>query len=208
MPVVMNPDPDYNGYNQLQTIAYDTLNDAKTLERSKLEELEKLLAEYEGEGTAKLREELAYINRTAPEGSEPTEESILQVAMRTQEAFQLCCQFALKCPGLLSALLIHQDMDGDTVLHQLINFNRAPACEALRTVISSMEVGEERTSVIEVICKLLDEGNKKGETPRDLVAERSEGKGAIIEQVEILEKTVRALLEETGAEPPRSGFSP
>src|SRR3990167_4468577 len=185
MPVIMNENPDYNGYSPLQTVAFDTLSDDGARNVDKLKELAELLARHEAAGT--LRDELAYINRIAPEGSEPTHESILQVAMRTQEAFQLCCQCALKCPGLLGELLIHQDMDGDTVLHQLINFNRAPACEALRTVISSMEAGEERTSVMETICKLFDQGNKERKTPRDLVAERSEEKGEVIKEVALLE---------------------
>jgi ankyrin repeat protein len=107
-------DPENVGYSPFQCALYE----------GKLAEINHLLRYYKAKGS--LSDELSHTSAGV------TRENVLHVAMKHTEAFQLCCTEINNIGGLLETLLQQHDADGDTVLHQMVEFGRLEALNVLR----------------------------------------------------------------------------
>lgn len=135
----MSKDPASAGYSLFQCAAYDGV--PKNVER--------LIKYYNEKET--LSTELSFI---APE----TKETILHIAIKNHEVFSLCCKAIEQCDKTLFATLIQQqDMDEDSVFHQIAEFGRA---ESLKILMPYLQRNVEHA----VIDDLLKQENRYGET--------------------------------------------
>lgn len=70
-------------------------------------------------------------------------QNILHVAMANIEHFKILCNLLLEeYPNLFFRLIVEQDIEGDTPLHQLVQFNRVEALTHLFEILSDNELGK------------------------------------------------------------------
>lgn len=86
-------------------------------------------------------------------------ETILHIAIKDPNIFAQCCD-ALTSIGLFEQTLMQPDGDGDTVMHQIVEFGRKESLEVLMPV-DRMER--------QLLVDALHVQNKHGETPLELL---------------------------------------
>ncbi|WP_064088350.1 ankyrin repeat domain-containing protein [Legionella feeleii] len=82
-------------------------------------------------------------------------QNILHFAMKSTAGFSMLCEELEKEPGLFAQLIKAQDDEGDTPLHQMIQFNRVDALCIL------LDIGSKNTRVKEAIISALSTKNLK-----------------------------------------------
>lgn len=105
--------PEYECYNPLQCAVYD----------GQMVDVQVLIKELRHHGPLQLKEALEYRNGNFGE-------TILHVAIKHPRIFELCCD-ALKKINSFEQIVSAKDSDGDTIMHQIVEFGRVEALEIL-----------------------------------------------------------------------------
>lgn len=139
----------YVGYNALQCAAYD----------GNRGHFQALIDHYREEGN--LADQLKFVS---PENE--THENILHVAMKHTKIFEIACKAIKETQSNSFPELLHApDCDGDTLLHQAVEFGRPGALEILAHYVDRKE-----------LAKALEQQNNHKETPLDIAHEYLQSK--------------------------------
>lgn len=113
-------DPDEQAYSPLQFAAYD----------GNLLAVQALVAHYRTAQT--FEAEMRYVNQsTEPGDRKQTQVNVFQVAIKHAAIFQYLFEEAKTIPHLEDTLLCQRDRDGDSVVHQIVEFGRAKVLQYL-----------------------------------------------------------------------------
>lgn len=133
-------------YSPLQCAAYNETSP----ENARLAVLI-LIEHYESQGEAVLKEALSYAGGDFGE-------HILHIAMKYPDIFMDCCD-ALERVSLLEELLLRPDGEGDTVMHQLVEYGRLESFQRL----------VQDPNRADLMSKALEEVNHHSESANDLL---------------------------------------